>query len=113
MENSRCPFCWGGNIRPVYASAENPGHNSRLLMECGDCEKFFWNDTREPVFSLPALCHTLTEHPEICYLGVSGPSGFVHSNIPGRKFLNSISSAASAPINAFRFKQGSKIFLYD
>jgi hypothetical protein len=79
---SICPFCWSRNIKRVGPrSGGDAGGTERNLMECEDCEKWFWAGSKEEVSTLFSNCETAILHPGRCYpevLGValSGASGF-------------------------------------
>lgn len=81
--NQGCPFCWSHNIaqvgRPVSSRRLHPA--SRRLMECKDCEKWFWADSGEEVVKLFEICLTSVIDPKCCLEEVrevlnSGGTGF-------------------------------------
>jgi hypothetical protein len=80
--NGQCAFCWSRHVRravPLAAGRMAPG--SRLLMECRDCEKWFWADTGEEVPRLFEICATSLVNPRRCLEEIrqvlnSGGSGF-------------------------------------
>lgn len=80
--DGRCPFCWNRNICRVGPLNGSPASGStRWLMECGDCEKWFWGDSGEEVSRLFDICETSMINPGRCYEEVreilnSGGNGF-------------------------------------
>jgi len=64
--NGRCPFCWDKNTKKIAEVAMNSTGRTRILMECPDCEKWYWEDNGEEVHELAELCFTLTLEPEVC-----------------------------------------------
>jgi len=75
-----CPFCWNRNVNPVGGRLAGPAA-SRNLMECGDCEKWYWADTGEEVARLFEICTTSMVDPGSCLDDIreilnSGGSGF-------------------------------------
>jgi len=81
--DGRCPFCWNHNVSPVGQPAAGRGtpFASRRLMECGDCEKWYWADTGEEVVRLFEICSTSMIDPKSCLEDIrevlnSGGSGF-------------------------------------
>jgi len=78
----RCPFCWNRNISRVGPLKAGPASGpARSLMECGDCEKWFWGDSGEEVARLFAICETSMINPGQCYEEIreilnSGGNGF-------------------------------------
>ena len=66
--NGRCPFCWNRNVSRVGAGAQSSRgpHATRRLMECGDCEKWYWADTGEEVVRLFEICSTSMINPKGC-----------------------------------------------
>jgi len=76
MKSGRCPFCWSGNVRRALPLA-----CSRPLVECGDCEKWFWGDSGEEVQRLFEFCATPVTRPSRCDAAIreamnSGGNGF-------------------------------------
>ena len=81
--DERCPYCWNRNVNPVGQPPAGRGAASaaRQLMECGDCEKWYWADTGEEVVRLFEICSTSMIDPKGCLEDVrevlnSGGSGF-------------------------------------
>lgn len=81
--DGRCPFCWNRNVTPVSQPGAGPGgpFASRRLMECADCEKWYWADSGEEVVRLFEICSTSMIDPMRCLEDVrevlnSGGSGF-------------------------------------
>jgi hypothetical protein len=66
--DGRCPFCWSRNVGPVVqpAAGRRGPFASRCLMECGDCEKWYWADTGEEVVRLFEICATSMINPKGC-----------------------------------------------
>ncbi len=64
---ARCPFCWDRNVNPVGAAARRPGNgHARRLMECRDCEKWYWEGTGREVPRLFEVCATAVVDPARC-----------------------------------------------
>ena len=81
--DGRCPFCWNRNVTPVAQPAAGKGGPlaSRRLMECAECEKWFWADSGEEVVRLFEICSTSMIDPKRCLEDVrevlnSGGTGF-------------------------------------
>lgn len=81
--DARCPFCWNRNVSPVGPPAGGGGGRfaSRSLMQCEDCEKWYWSDTGEEVVRLFEICSTSMIDPRSCLEEVrevlnSGGTGF-------------------------------------
>lgn len=80
--DGRCPFCWDENVSLVGRAAASP--RSMIwgrLMECGDCEKWYWADTGKEVDRLFEICATSVIQPDRCLEEVreilnSGGNGF-------------------------------------
>jgi len=79
----KCPFCWNRNVSPVGPAAGGHGgpFASRSLMQCEDCEKWYWADTGEEVVRLFEICSTSMIDPRSCLEEVrevlnSGGTGF-------------------------------------
>ena len=80
--NKRCPFCWNHNVSRVGRDAT--GRRRSLggeLMECGDCEKWYWAETGEDVPRLFEVCLTSMISPGRCLAELreilnSGGNGF-------------------------------------
>jgi hypothetical protein len=77
-----CPFCWSKNVKRVGPRPKNGASRAdRNLLECQDCEKWFWAGTEEEVPTLFLSCQTAYLHPRKCYpevleVALSGGSGF-------------------------------------
>jgi hypothetical protein len=76
-----CPFCWNRNVSPVGGFRNARPFASRGLMECGDCEKWYWADTGEEVVRLFEICSTSLIDPRSCLEDIreilnSGGTGF-------------------------------------
>jgi len=80
--DGRCPFCWNLNVSRVGRGAPGRGRGAaRQLMECGDCEKWYWAETGEEVVRLFEICTTSMIRPGRCLAEVreilnSGGNGF-------------------------------------
>ena len=81
--DGRCPFCWNRNVVPVGQPRTGPGGPcaTRRLMECADCEKWYWADSGEEVVRLFEICSTSVVDPRSCLEDVreilnSGGTGF-------------------------------------
>ncbi len=62
-----CPFCWNPNVSRVGETAL--GHRPNLpgrLMECGECERWFWAETGEEIVRLSDICTTAIVNPGRC-----------------------------------------------
>ena len=65
--DSRCPFCWDKNVSRVGAPLRRPGAvGARQLMECRDCEKWYWEGTGREVPRLFEICATAIIDPGRC-----------------------------------------------
>jgi hypothetical protein len=64
---NECPFCWSRNIKQVgaYSDQRGPGGSAKL-MECGDCEKWYWADRGREAPALFLQCRTAILHPQRC-----------------------------------------------
>jgi len=63
-----CPFCWGGNIKRIGRHTVGASDGAyRDIMECEDCERWFWAGTGEEVPTLFMNCETALLHPMKCY----------------------------------------------
>jgi hypothetical protein len=98
----RCPFCWSRSaVRAVMSAVGRPVGGSRRLMECRECERWFWADSGEEVARLFELCVTPVIHPGRCETDIrkilnSGGNGFqrrrsaefntICSGCPGARF---------------------------
>jgi hypothetical protein len=65
MDNE-CPFCWGKNTREIAKVISNGKGQTKNLLECLECEKWFWKDSRDEVFELAELCQTMMRQPIKC-----------------------------------------------
>ncbi len=81
--NGKCPFCWSGNVTAIGQPGAGQGgpFASRRLMECAECEKWYWADSGEEVARLFEICSTSMIDPKSCLEDVrevlnSGGSGF-------------------------------------
>jgi len=65
---ARCPFCWTLNVkrvdRPLGGTKPEP---RGALMECEECEKWYWENSREEVAALFTNCQTAILRPDRCY----------------------------------------------
>jgi len=52
----QCPFCWDLRTRKVARVPLDGTGRVRVLLECPDCEKWYWEDSAEEVLDLPGLC---------------------------------------------------------
>jgi hypothetical protein len=77
-----CPFCWSRRVSgvgpPVVSRAAWGGTS---LMECGECEKWFWAESGKEVVRLFEICATSLIDPERCIEEIrealnSGGNGF-------------------------------------
>jgi len=77
--DERCPFCWSRHI--TRAGGRLPA-GSRFLMECQECERWYWAHSGEEVPRLFEICATALFNPGRCEEGVqeimmnSGGTGF-------------------------------------
>ena len=63
----RCPFCWDRNVSRVGPPLRSHGTEAgRQLMECRDCEKWYWEDTAREVPRLFEICATAVVDPGRC-----------------------------------------------
>lgn len=98
--DARCPFCWSRHIDVVGpATGGRAAGGSRRLMECGECEKWFWADSGEEVVRLFDICATSLVNPgrcdgEIREILNSGGNGFP------RRRLAEFNRVCSACLNA-------------
>ncbi len=79
MEKEICPFCWGKNILLIDKEIVSGSKKTRSLMECVECEKFYWDGTEVEVINLSEKCKTKIYEPKKCYEDVKNPlrSGFL------------------------------------
>jgi len=77
----RCPVCWNPNVSRVGATASGRGPSlPGQLMECGECESWFWAETGEEIVRLSDICtsaivdpgHCLSEVREVLNSGGNG-----------------------------------------
>jgi hypothetical protein len=66
MQEAICPFCLGENITFIDFVGGNRIKNSRTLMECTECEKFYWDDDGKEVKHLFDSCETILLNPKKC-----------------------------------------------
>lgn len=94
MEELRCPFCWGENIIPINNVNANDSNRTRDLMECIECERFYWEETGAEVINLSEICKTISSEPRKCYQDVKDPhrSGFLTYPKQKIKELNQLCS---------------------
>lgn len=64
--DKRCPFCWSQGIRKIADIAVNGTGQTRVLVECPDCERWYLEDSGEEVHELAELCLTLKSDPGKC-----------------------------------------------
>jgi len=67
--DGRCPFCWNRDVVPIgQGGGTGPAgpFASRKLMECADCEKWYWADSGEEVVRLFEICSTSMIDPRSC-----------------------------------------------
>ena len=62
----QCPFCWDQHIMKVAKVSLNGTGRTRVLLECGDCEKWYWEDSGEEVRELAGLCLNRIGWPVRC-----------------------------------------------
>jgi len=80
--SEQCPFCWSKNInRVAVLSGNGTAAATRRLMECGECEKWFWAGSGQEVPKLFEICVTSLLNPghcdrEIREILASGGNGF-------------------------------------
>lgn len=64
----RCPFCWGQNIKHVGAlPKDRPSGTNGHLLECQDCEKWYWARGGAEAAALFMHCGTSFLRPQRCY----------------------------------------------
>jgi hypothetical protein len=62
-----CPFCLGSNVRPVGRLKARMEGGTGRLMECEECEKWYWADRAEEAPALFMHCQTPVVRPQCCY----------------------------------------------
>lgn len=62
----QCPFCWDQNITKVAEVPMNGTGRSRVILACGDCERWYWEDSAAEVRQLAELCLNLVRRPARC-----------------------------------------------
>ena len=63
-----CPFCLGENVKNVGSRSRDGGAGTEgHLMECEDCEKWYWAESDEEAATLFSNCETALLHPMRCY----------------------------------------------
>jgi hypothetical protein len=83
----RCPFCWGQNVAPVGTDPDSrSSRGDDRLVQCQECEKWYWADRQVEVPVLFDHCLTLRLRPGSCYeevraIALSGGSGFLRRRI--------------------------------
>jgi hypothetical protein len=69
----RCPFCWSPNVNRVGASpGKRPRDGYGGLMECADCERWYWTGSSHEIPLLFEICATLMIRPGLCPEEVRG-----------------------------------------
>lgn len=64
----RCPFCWGQKVKPVGArSQDRKSAAIGQVIECEECEKWYWADREEEAPALFMHCETPILQPQGCY----------------------------------------------
>lgn len=80
--DGRCPSCWGHNVSRIGRDRRGDGGRAAAhLMECGDCEHWYWAENGEEVPKLFEVCATAMVRPERCLAEIrdvlnSGRNGF-------------------------------------
>lgn len=65
--DTRCPFCWNRNVARVGSPPRRAGaEGGRRLMECRDCEKWYWEGTGREVPRLFEICASAVIDPARC-----------------------------------------------
>lgn len=105
MEEEICPFCWGKNILLIHNVSLNGSERTRSLMECFECEKFYWNGTEEEIINLSEICKTKNLEPTKCYEDVKNPlrSGFL--TYPKQKVIELNLICSECPNRQFTGKE--------
>ncbi len=68
MMKRQCPFCWSDRVRSVRSTAgERTAPADRFLLECLDCEKWFWANSGEEIPRLYEVCETAVLNPVRCF----------------------------------------------
>jgi len=62
----QCPYCWDQNVTQMAEVPLNGTGRTRVLLECSDCEKWYWEDSAEEVRELAGLCLNLVREPSRC-----------------------------------------------
>ena len=62
-----CPFCLGSQVKPVGHPRARMAGETGCLMECEECEKWYWADRAEEAPALFKHCQTTVIHPQRCY----------------------------------------------
>jgi hypothetical protein len=62
----QCPFCWDLNTQKVAKVPLDGTGRTRVLLECPDCEKWYWEDSAEEVGDLSGLCRNLNRELARC-----------------------------------------------
>lgn len=103
MEEVRCPFCFGENIKFIDEVVFQGLKKARFLMECYDCKKFFWDDNGKEIEGLHDLCETLILAPFECNKKVRSPVSFGFSEYRNRREFDLICS--ECPNRHFLFNE--------
>lgn len=95
--DKRCPFCWDQNVRKIAEVVSNGSSQTRILKECLNCEKWYWEDNGEEVHELAELCQTLKMDPANCENVIIHPirAGYFNSPRTKIKEFNHICSECS------------------
>ena len=65
--DGRCPFCWSQQVsRVAHLTGPREAADSRMLLECRECEKWFRADSGEEVPRLFEICVTPLLSPHRC-----------------------------------------------
>lgn len=65
--DERCPLCWSPDVGQVALfSGRRAGDDSRRLMECRECERWYLADSGEEVPRLFEICVTPLLKPHRC-----------------------------------------------
>lgn len=84
--DTRCPFCWDRNVHRVGPPVRQPGsRRPRQLMECRDCERWYWEGTGVEVPRLFELCATAVVNPGRCCREIREVMGSGGSRWPRRR----------------------------
>jgi hypothetical protein len=65
---SYCPFCLGARVKVVGGQAKARSAEFKgTLMECEECEKWYWADREKEAAALFRHCQTPSINPGRCY----------------------------------------------